>query len=104
MTVLSYQGFRVDWLKPVIPLYQHVLEHATEEIWLDHPIRVASAEGLILLKLLAYRLQDQLDIENLVAATRGKLDMDWIRTEWQAVGPLSDPRMLRLEELVRLIG
>ena len=36
----------------------------------------------ILLKMLAYWLQDQVDTENLVAATRGKLNMDWIRSEW----------------------
>src|SRR5436190_22487224 len=47
MTVLSYHGIRIDWLKPVIPAYQHVLNHATEETWLEHRIRVASAEGLI---------------------------------------------------------
>lgn len=49
-------------------MYEHALETTIEENWLDHPIRVASAEGLILHKMLAYRLQDPLDIENLVAA------------------------------------
>lgn len=93
MTVLSYHGIRIDWLKPVIPAYQHVLERATEEIWLDQPIRVASAEGLVLLKLLAFRTQDQLDIENLVAAHRDHLDLDWIKAEWQSLAPLDDRRM-----------
>lgn len=93
MTTLSYRGIRVDWLKPVIPVYQHVLDRATEEKWLDRPIRVASAEGLILIKLLAYRTQDKLDIENLVAAHRGTLDLDWIRSEWATVAAADDPRM-----------
>jgi hypothetical protein len=100
MVVLSYHGIRVDWLKSVLPAYVHVLDHATEEIWLNQPIRVASAEGLILLKLLAFRMQDQLDIENLVAAHRDTLDLDWIRTEWQTVTSLDDPRMRRLLEWV----
>jgi hypothetical protein len=100
MTVLSYHGIRIDWLKPVIPAYQHVLECATEETWLNHKIRVASAEGLILLKLMAFRLQDQLDIENLVAANRDGLDVAWIQNEWQAIFPLDDPRMLRLLEII----
>jgi hypothetical protein len=99
MVVLSYQGIRVDWLKPVLPAYVHVLDRATEEIWLDQPIRIASAEGLILLKLLAFRMQDQVDIENLVAAQRDDLDLDWIRTEWQTITSLDDPRMQRLMEL-----
>ena len=97
--VLSYHGIRIDWLKPVLPAYQHILDKAQEESWLNQTIRVASVEGLILLKLLAYRLQDQLDIENLVAAHKGSLDLDWIRAEWQALAPLDDPRMKRLMEL-----
>lgn len=100
MTTLSFHGVRIDWLKPVIPLYQHVLDRATEEDWLGHPVRVASAEGLILLKLLAYRPQDVVDIENLVAAHRDTLDLDWIKSEWAAVGAVDDPRMKRLVELV----
>lgn len=100
MVVLSYHGIRVDWLKAVLPAYVHVLDRATEETWMNQPIRVASAEGLILMKLLAFRTQDQLDIENLVAANYDSLDLDWIRTEWQTVASLDDPRMRRLMELV----
>jgi hypothetical protein len=77
-----------------------VLDTATEENWLDHPIRVASAEGLILLKLLAFRTQDLLDIENLIAARRDTLDVDWIRSEWLTVAPVEDPRMKRFMELI----
>ena len=93
MVVLSYQGIRIDWLKPVIPAYAHVLERATEEFWFGQPIRVASAEGLILLKLLAFRPQDQVDIQTLIAAQRDALDVDWIKSEWQTVAILDDPRM-----------
>lgn len=101
MTVLWYHGLRIDWLKPVIPAYAHVLERATEETWLEHRIRVASAEGLILLKLLAFRTQDQLDIENLVAAHRDHLDVAWIQAEWQTIAPLDDPRWQRFLEIMR---
>jgi hypothetical protein len=104
MTALSYHGIRVDWLKPVIPLYQHVIDRATEEVWLNHPIRVASAEGLILIKLLAFRTQDQLDIENLVAVHRPTLDMDWIRAEWDSVAAQDDRRMTWLLELIKKTG
>jgi hypothetical protein len=99
MTTLSFRGIRIDWLKPVIPAYLHILDRATEESWFQQPIRVASAEGLILLKLLAFRTQDLLDIENLVAAYQGTLDLEWIKTEWQTVANLDDPRMRRLLEL-----
>jgi hypothetical protein len=98
MVVLTYHGIRVDWLKPLLPVYSHVLDRATEENWLGQSIRIASVEGLILLKLLAFRTQDQLDIENLLAAKPGSLDLDWIRAEWQTVASLDDPRMKRLVE------
>ena len=102
MVVLSYKGIRIDWLKPVLSAYTHVLERATDENWLGQSIRIASAEGLILLKLLAFRTQDQLDIENLLAANPGKIDFDWIRTEWQSIASLDDPRMKRLMEWAAL--
>jgi len=99
MVVLSYHGIRIDWLEPLIPTYLHILDRATEETWLGQPIRIASTEGLILLKLLAYRIQDQVDIENLVAANRDTLNLEWIRAEWQTLADPDDPRMRRLLEL-----
>src|SRR5205085_12679055 len=55
LAVLSFHGIRIDWLKPVIPCYQHVLDRARPEAWLGQSIRIASPEGLILMKLLAFR-------------------------------------------------
>jgi hypothetical protein len=101
MVAFSFHGIRIDWLKPVIPAYIHILEHATEETWLDQRIRIASAEGLILLKLIAFRTQDQLDIENLVAANPGNLDLEWIKAEWNGFADPADPRMKRLLELAK---
>ena len=58
-----FHGLRIDWLKPLLPCYQRVLEEARQEIVLDCPVRIAASEGLILMKLLAFRRQDQVDIE-----------------------------------------
>jgi hypothetical protein len=104
MVTFSYHESRIDWLKHLITAYQHSLQRATEEKWLDRPIRIASAEGLILLKLLAFRTQDQVDIENLVAANADQLDLDWIKSEWQNLAGLDDPRMRRLLELISESG
>jgi hypothetical protein len=101
MTVLTYSGVRVDWLKPVLPCYQHVIDTASAEQLLGAMVRIASAEGLILTKLLSFRAQDQLDIANLLAANRGELDLDHIRREWQTVADAGDPRTERFEALVR---
>jgi hypothetical protein len=61
---------------------------------------VASESGAIPITLLAYRPQDQFDIEYLVAAHRDTLDLDWIRSEWAPVAAADDPRLGRLVELV----
>jgi hypothetical protein len=104
MAVFSYQGIRVDWLKAVLPAYQHVLDRASEETWLSRRIRVASADGLILMKLLAARTQDWLDIENLVAANRGAVDVGWIAAEWETLADSDDPGMTRFLELAARAG
>jgi hypothetical protein len=100
LTVLSFRGVQIDWLKPVVPLYQHVMNLARPEPWLGSTIRIASPEGLILTKLVPFRTQDQADIENLLAANRGQLDLDLIRREWATVAASDDPRTQRFNEMV----
>ncbi len=100
LAVLWRGDVRLDWLAPVLPAYRHVLETARDETGPTGLIRVATAEGLILLKLLAYRLQDQADIEALVAANRGAIDLDWIRREWETIFATDDPRWRWLEQQV----
>lgn len=99
LAVLWRGDVRLDWLAPVLPAYRHVLESSREEPGPGGPVRVATAEGLILMKLFAYRLQDQADIEALVVANRDSLDLAWIKREWNAVFPSDDPRMQWLESL-----
>jgi hypothetical protein len=81
--VVFYRGAaRVDWMQPVVPLYARVLDTAEPRLWLDAAIRVATAEGLILTKLVAFRPQDQADIVTLLAANRDDIDVGLIRREW----------------------
>jgi hypothetical protein len=98
MTTLRFQNVAVDCLKPLLPCYQHILEGARVEVWLEQSIRIASPEGLIVSKLLAFRTQDQLDIENLLAANRGQLDLDSIRREYIAIMDPDDARLSWFEQ------
>ena len=43
---------------------------------------MATAEGLILTKMVAFRPQDQVDIETLLTANRDEIDIGLIREEW----------------------
>jgi hypothetical protein len=101
LTVMDFHGVRIDWLKPVISLYKHAIDTSKTESWLGFSCAIASPEFLILMKLIAFRSQDQVDIENLLAANQDKLDLDFIRSEWATIAPESDPRMQRFLEMVK---
>jgi hypothetical protein len=100
LAVMDFHGVSVDWLKPVVAVYKHTIDRSKTESLLGCSISIASAECLILTKLIANRTQDQVDIENLLAANQGKLDLDFIRTEWETIAPENDPRMQRFLEMV----
>jgi predicted nucleotidyltransferase len=92
---------RVDWIKALLPLFQRILERAKWEEVGGRPIRVADAEGLLVLKLIAMRPQDQQDIQGILTANRGSLDLDWVRREWWAVVDEDDPAKRQFEQFVR---
>lgn len=97
-TVLRYGSVRVDWLKPVLPLYVRALADASLQPWVSgRLVRIATAEGLILTKMAAFRPQDQADIEALVVANRDSLDLDLVRREWSSVADTEDARTQWLE-------
>jgi hypothetical protein len=92
---------RIDWLKPVLPLYAHALAGAETLIWSEgHPIQVVTAEGLILTKMVAFRTQDQADIESVLTGNRDKIDIELIRHEWAPFAPLECERTAWLEAAI----
>lgn len=101
MTVVQYRSIRVDWLKPVIPLYSHALRDAEKLPWTEgRLVRVAKPEGIILTKMLAFRPQDQADIDTLLAANSDTIDLDYIRREWSSVSAGEDERNAWLEAAI----
>jgi hypothetical protein len=64
------------------------------------PVRVATAEGLIVLKLTAGRPQDLVDIDTLLAINQGRLDLAWVEQEWLTIFPADDPRWVRFRQSV----
>ena len=99
--VAFYRGaVRVDWMQPVVPLYARVLDTATSEPWLDARVNIATAEGLILTKMVAFRPQDQADIDTLLAANRNDIDLDLIRKEWAPYAPTEAERTTWLEAAI----
>jgi hypothetical protein len=100
LTTFEYQGVRIDWLKPVPPAFWHVLDRAVTDERLGQRVCVASAEGLILLKLTTSSTRDIADIESLLRTSQGKLDLTWVEREWLTLFPADDPRWQRFRQLV----
>lgn len=105
MTAFRFGSVRIDWLKPVLPLYARTLAEASLMPWTEgHSLRVATAEGLILTKMVAFRPQDQVDIETLMIANRDEIDLSIIRHEWSAVAVGEETRTAWLENaMARLV-
>ena len=101
ITVFRFGIVRVDWLKPVLPLYARTLEDAGPLEWTDgHTVSVATSEGLILTKMVSFRSQDQADIEGLLTANRETIDVDLIRKEWSAFAASEPQRTAWLEAAI----
>jgi hypothetical protein len=101
ITAFRYGSVRIDWIKPVLPLYARALADAATLTWTEgHPLCVATAEGLILTKMVSFRPQDQADIETLLIANRDAVDIDLIRREWSAVAQGEEARTTWLEDAI----
>ena len=100
MLAIQWQRVQVDLLKPVIPVFHRIIERATDEAFNDQVVRVADAESLLLLKLLAFRPMDQEDIRGMLVKNAGLLDLDWVRNEAVEAG-LNQQRLDEFEELIR---
>ena len=105
ITSFSFGGVRIDWLKPVLPLYARALADATPVEWSEgHPVRMVTAEGLILTKMVAFRPQDRVDITTLLTANRDAIDLGLIRDEWSPLAATETERTSWLEaEIERLV-
>jgi hypothetical protein len=101
ITAFAFGPIRIDWLKPVLPFYARALADASPLEWSDgHSIRVATAEGLILTKMVAFRPLDQSDIETLLTANRDTIDVQLIRDEWSPFAETEGERTAWLEAAI----
>ena len=82
----------MDLLSARLKIFKDITATAQNEEIAGKRVRVASTEGLILLKLVAFRVQDQADLLALVAANSTELDLEILQGWYQQVGTLADGR------------
>ena len=61
---------------------------------------MATAEGLILTKMVAFSPQDQVDIETLLTANCDEIDVAMIRQEWSPFAAMEPQRTEWLEAAI----
>ena len=79
LTTVRFGDVVVDLMRPVIPAFTHVLDRARTAEVLGRVVRISSPEGLIVMKLIAMRPQDEADIRDLLSAQAGQVDVDFVR-------------------------
>jgi predicted nucleotidyltransferase len=98
------RNIRTDFQHARRPVSRNVLTRADRVGFDGNPIMVVQAEDLIGLKVQAYhnnpkRLQDRLDIQALVNANWGKLDLSRVRAHFALFGREKD-----LDDILRLVS
>lgn len=101
LTTIQFDDIVVDLMRPALPVYAHVLDRAIDSQIRGHVVRISSAEGLIVMKLIASRPMDESDIQDLLAAYGAALDLNHVRAELDSVMEKDDPRRLKFESWIR---
>lgn len=92
MTTIRFGDVLVDLMRPLLPVYGHVLDRAVPTDISGQRVYICSAECLVVTKLIAFRPQDQADIKDLIAAYGPRLDVGFIQGEFTTVAATDDPR------------
>jgi hypothetical protein len=104
LTTIQFEDVLVDLMRPVLPAFGHVLERAVKSNILGHDVPVSSAEGLIVMKLVACRPVDESDIQDPLSAYAGRLDLGFVRAELDSLMERDDPRRIKLESWISEAG
>jgi hypothetical protein len=101
LTTIQFENIVIDLMRPALPAYAHVLDRAVDSQILGKSVRISSAEGLIVMKLIALRPIDQSDIQDLLTAYDGTLDLKFVRAELDSIMEKDDPRRVKFEGWVK---
>jgi predicted nucleotidyltransferase len=104
LTTICFKDVLVDLMRPIVPAFNHILDRAISAQILGQTVRVSSAEGLIVMKLVAMRPQDETDVQDILAAYAGNLDIQYVRTELESLMESNDPRFAKFEQWLARVG
>ena len=95
LPVQSRSGVRVDLIWATLPYEESAIRRAVARDVGSRKIRFATAEDLILHKIISERERDRKDVEGIVGAQRGRLDLSYLDSRVRALSEaLEDPDLL----------
>lgn len=100
MSQIAFGRTPLDLLAPVLPYFADVLNRARREPILGREPFVAIPEDVVVMKAIAMRSGDRQDIEGILAAQAGRLDLEAIRRGADALLSARDPKRSEVERLL----
>lgn len=100
------EGVRVDLILALLPFEREAIHRAVAVSMAGTSVRVATAEDLILMKLISRRPRDEEDVRGILARRRGELDFAYLQPRVEELARLLEqPEFLtRWRELVHTPG
>lgn len=99
LTQFRYADVVVDWLQPVIPVFKAAPDQATVRNIHGHRVRVVDAAGMIILKMVGFRSEDQRDVEAMIAIGT-EIDWTFVKQQLESVFNSHDARITWLKAKV----
>lgn len=95
------QGMRVDVFVATVPFYRELRRRVRNAVLLGRPLKILSAEDLLVLKLMFFRRKDLADAEALLRDQGAALDRRKVRDRLVKLVGEEDERVRAWDELAR---
>lgn len=103
LTEMWRDGYRLDLLNVADPIHGEALSASRRVTFLSRDVPVITPEHLILTKWIVGRPKDLLDVDTVLAAQRGRLDLSVVRAWLPAIERSGGMKAQDFEEKVRRI-
>lgn len=96
----SLDSVTVDIFLPTIPVYELCRHHRQRVEFLDQPVYVWDPVAVAIFKMMFFRPQDLVDVENMLKTPSTEIDLNLVREQLIDIFGQRDPRISNWDEIV----
>ncbi len=96
----SLDSVTVDVFLPTIPVYELCRQHRQRVEFLGQPVYVWGPLAITIFKMMFFRTQDLLDVENMLKTPSTQIDLGLVREQLVDIFGQRDPRISNWDEIV----